>query len=67
MSAGIVLFSRVGGRIIHPLSEMIFVNDMAWARKGQCLDRTRMDGWMDVRDVSMIITTHGPVLNGMNE
>ena len=34
----------VGGWIMHLLSGTESVNDMVWAREGQCLDRTRMDG-----------------------
>ena len=34
---------RVGGCYIHLLFGTVYVNDMAWAREGQCLDRTRMD------------------------
>ena len=67
--AGVPVFCpspRVGGCYIHPLSATVFVNDMAWVREGQCLDRTRMDGWMDVRDVVLkwLTLLHGK-LKGM--
>ena len=44
------LSPHVGGCYIHPLSGTIYVNDMTWAREGQCLDRTRMDGCLKSPD-----------------
>ena len=35
---------RVRGCCIHPLYGTVFVNDTAWTREAQSLDRTRMDG-----------------------
>ena len=35
---------HVGGCYIHPLSDIVSINESALARVGQCLDRTRMDG-----------------------
>ena len=36
----------IGGWILHlSLFGTISVNDMAWAREGQCLDK-HLDGWM---------------------
>ena len=48
----------VGGCYIHPLSDTVSVNVMAWTWEGQCLDRTRMDGFSGCPDEMSDTWTH---------
>ena len=49
---------RVRGWMLHLLSGTIFVNDMAWAQDGQCLDRAQMDGCFGCHEIMNDLWAH---------